>query len=332
MRHERYICPIGQGGFSIERIEDFVIVYDCGSTSSPQMIESCIDRLSLETDHINLLFISHFDKDHVNSLRYLLSNVRVYKAITPAIPNELRWCYGVYTNGASTAILDLLEEYVQEIDMIGDDDVSERTYSSKAWEWVAKSLVTQIDFNKLKSQLQLDGIDLNLVKDADYVELNKETINNVFKRCFGAKGPNAKGLILLSQHCKNVVTEKCFVARCWCWDYPLCGEKATQSSSCLFVGDADLRNRANNSAVQAFLKANRSEKDLQLMQLPHHGSKNNVGNNFENEYMSCYYFLNDRTTMRLQQNKRLFNSLTAQKKLLVAREIYQDLIITATKI
>lgn len=333
MIHERFISPVGHGGFSIESIGDCVTVYDCGSTSSPQMVESSVDIMTQYTDHVDLLFISHFDKDHVNTLRYLLSNVKVYKAITPMIPDELKWCYGVYTNGAYTSIMDLLEEYVPERDRIGDKQVEERTYPFKSiWEWIAKSMMTQADFAGLKVQLQTAGIDMGMVEDADYVERNKETINNVFKNHFGPKGPNAKGLIVLSQRSKNVEIKYSRVERGWSGRWPLWIVNNTEESSCLYVGDADMRNISNNKDIQAFLKKHRTELRLQLMQLPHHGSRYNVGVHFEKDYPACFYFLNDKTTKRFQANKSLFRSLTTKRKLLVARDVFQDLIYTETVI
>lgn len=343
MVHHRCICPVGQGGFAIEEIDNYIVVYDCGSITSPQMVESCIDRLVRRTDHVNLLFISHFDKDHVNSLRYLLSNVRVLLTVTPMIPSELKWCYGVYTNGGYTAIMDLLDEYHTERVFLGGIDNEERRFQTdKVWEWIAKSMMTQSDFDVLKYRLRINGLDLEQITNAYYVEEKKVLINNVFKDYFGPKGPNSKGLILLSQHCNGVKTGRSHLGRgrymFWYWYeylfriYPLNISKTTGESSCLYVGDADMRNIANNQAIQEFIKKYRTEQILQLMQIPHHGSRYSVGKNFEYNYQALYYFLNDRTTKRLQSNKALFLSLTTQNKLLVARDVCQDLIFTKTVI
>ncbi len=333
MVHERFICPVGQGGFSIEIIDGFVVVYDCGSTSSPQMVESCVDYLARHTDHVDLLFISHFDKDHVNTLRYLLSTIQVKRAVTSMIPKELKWCYGVYTNGAYTTIMDLLEEYVPERDRIGENEIEERGYTyNSIWEWISRSMMTQADFNGVKVQLQAAGIDLGQIENAGYVEQNKETINNAFKIYFGLKGPNAKGLIMLSQHCKDVETEKSLVGRAQTWYRTYWIINDSDVSSCLYVGDADMRNRANNAAIQKFLNSHRTEKELQLMQVPHHGSRYNVGTQFENDYPARFYFVNDSTTKRLQGNNALYKYLTTQKKLLVARDVCKDVINTETRI
>ncbi len=331
MEHMRFICPVGQGGLSIERIDDYVVVYDCGSISSPKMAEYCIDHLAHHTNHVNLLFISHFDKDHVNTLRYLLSSVKVMCAVTPMIPDEMKWCYNIYTNGAYIAIMDLLEEYNTEMDRFYNNENGEREYDYKSvWEWVSKSMITQTDFDVLKPKLISAGLVLNLVKNPNYVEKNKEIINNIFKDHFGGKGPNAKGLIMLSQRNKNTNTKKSIIVRDHLLPMPLGVVYKSDMSSCLYVGDADMRNRQNNKTIQSFLGKYRTENMLQLMQIPHHGSRYNVGKNFENDYPALYYFLNDNTTKRLQGNKTLFKSLTSRKKLLVARDCCHDLIYTET--
>lgn len=333
MIHERFICPVGHGGFSVEIIEDYVVVYDCGSTSSPHMVESCIDKLALHVNHVDLLFISHFDKDHVNTLRYLLSSVTVRRAVTSLIPKELKWCYNVYTKGAYMAIMNLLGVYNVESGEYQENEVEEKRFQyGDIWEWISKSMMTQKEIASVKAKLPPAGIDIKQIENPNYVEREKEAINNVFKDVFGGKGPNAKGLIMLSQHCKGVEILGSHVERGCCTCYSMDSIPRSDESSCLYVGDADLANRESNKAAQKFLQTYRTESMLQLMQIPHHGSRYNVGVHFEQDYRALYYFLNDRTTDRLQKNINLFKSLMTKKKLLVARDVCGDLIYTETKI
>ena len=128
MKLIRYIRPVGQGGFSIERIDDFVTVFDCGSVSSPQVVEKWIGKLQSEVDHVNVLFISHFDKDHVISIKYLLSKVSVLKVITPYIPTELRTAYSIYTNGAYSMIMQLFNDRGVESEEVGKGEVNKKPY------------------------------------------------------------------------------------------------------------------------------------------------------------------------------------------------------------
>ena len=78
--HERKFLPVGHGAFFIERLfvegkRGFTAVYDCGDSKAGELVKKFA---SLEfgpdtapTEEIDILFISHFDKDHVNGLRYL---------------------------------------------------------------------------------------------------------------------------------------------------------------------------------------------------------------------------------------------------------------------
>lgn len=332
--HQRFIFPVGQGGFACETIGDHVVVYDCGSQTSNSMVESCIDHLSTITDHVDILFISHFDTDHVNSLRYLVNSVKVKKAVMSLIPDELKAAYGVYTDGAYTSIRGLLTgNDIEIIEVGGEEDSRLLMPYHKIWEWIAKSMMNKAEFAKVTTHMQTAGIDINRLNDASYLESEKVDINNAFKTVFGAKGPNTKGLIMLSQHCKGVnvsCAEIRIGCRNWCMPYRM--RDACDVSSCLYVGDADLKNTTNNQMVQDFFSKNRTEVPLLLMQIPHHGSQYHIGAQFETDFPAKYYFVNDEDTKRLQKSITLFGSLMKQKNLLVSRGNCQDLIRSVAKI
>lgn len=334
MELKRFICPVGQGGLAIEHIGDYSVVYDCGSVSSPYMVSKSIDRLSHEVNLVNILFISHFDRDHVNGIEYLLNRVKVKKAVTSLIPDDLKFVYGKYTNGAYSDIMTLLRNYNVEIDEIGDKEGNAAPYGYNAiWEWLAKSMMTKGDFAKVENLLQVLGIDLNkLEADPIYLDKVKENINNAFKTVFGAKGPNAKGLVVLSQRCKNTVTRMSMIYQGCEWPTKNTTRLASFESSCLYVGDADLKNRTNKKELKDFLKKYRVETPFMLMQIPHHGSKYNIGASFEKDFDARYYFVNDIDTDRLEKNPVLYNSLTSQKKLLLSGGKCTDMYVAETVI
>ena len=69
----RTFHPVGQGAFYSERHENFNVVYDCG-TEYPKRTDKGIKR-TVETafrkdEEIDILFISHFDFDHVGHIDY----------------------------------------------------------------------------------------------------------------------------------------------------------------------------------------------------------------------------------------------------------------------
>lgn len=94
--------PVGQGTFSGGALElagennlTFRWVYDCGSvkTRQPQLISE-IERLALlvpamapgKRPRLDLVFVSHFDQDHVSGLLELLSRFDVTTLVLPLIP------------------------------------------------------------------------------------------------------------------------------------------------------------------------------------------------------------------------------------------------------
>ena len=105
MKVIRHIHPIGQGAFYTERFVDdnnttlANVVYDCGcnrtlSNSSKKMIEFTF----CEDDEIDVLFISHFDADHVNGIRTLIDNkVNIRYVIMPLLTaDEIKFLSVIY--------------------------------------------------------------------------------------------------------------------------------------------------------------------------------------------------------------------------------------------
>lgn len=81
--------PIGQGCFYTGNIRSnhaqFNFVYDCGTLSPMHYLNDEIDRYkpSLPSNTLDLLIISHFDKDHVNGVVRLLDRIHCKRIIIP---------------------------------------------------------------------------------------------------------------------------------------------------------------------------------------------------------------------------------------------------------
>lgn len=89
---ERYHYPIGQGTFSAQIVrtseKQYVCVYDCGSTNGIWNISKYADDLFCKAEGIiDLLVISHFDKDHVNGIKKLYDKkFKIKKIVIPYVP------------------------------------------------------------------------------------------------------------------------------------------------------------------------------------------------------------------------------------------------------
>ena len=89
---ERVFHPIGQGAFYSERHMscNINIVYDCGTTnpSFPAKQKVVSDSFS-EDDVIDILFISHFDEDHISLIDTLKKAVKkIERVVLPLLHDE----------------------------------------------------------------------------------------------------------------------------------------------------------------------------------------------------------------------------------------------------
>ena len=97
----RTIHPVGQGAFYSEVFEDdgnvkFTMVYDCGTETPVNKMDLSLKEQIIDfSEHIgkeksiDLLFISHFHKDHISGLNYLTQKCKVKKTIIPMLTDEL---------------------------------------------------------------------------------------------------------------------------------------------------------------------------------------------------------------------------------------------------
>lgn len=87
--------PVGQGLFASGGIafethgnRRFFWVYDCGTSSSPDLLQDAIaDLVSLHVEpYIDLATISHFDRDHISGFPELLRQFSIHTLLLPYVP------------------------------------------------------------------------------------------------------------------------------------------------------------------------------------------------------------------------------------------------------
>lgn len=89
---QRIFHPIGQGAFYSERHDGFNIVYDCGTAwanRSKKVFDKVVTQSFNKDEVIDILFISHFDYDHVSKIHVLRDNVkRIKKVVMPLLDEK----------------------------------------------------------------------------------------------------------------------------------------------------------------------------------------------------------------------------------------------------
>ena len=210
---KRIFHPIGQGAFYSERHENFNIVYDCGNWRNTKLADKVVKQAFTKNEVVDILFISHFDYDHVNKIKTLSEHTKIKKVIMPLRhENEKTLLINLY-RALNFPILTLIEN-PQEFfgketqiitvspsensespvnDNIGSIDLDNLTTSSiqsgsilrkkfKSYEWVF------IPFNydykvrnfELENLLSENGFDIERLKNDSQYTIN-ETISNLKK-------------------------------------------------------------------------------------------------------------------------------------------------------
>lgn len=130
----------------------------------------------------------------------------------------MRFVYNIYTGGAYFAVLNLFqndENNERRAELVEVDD-NGGTYNYDVWEWFVHNMLTEKDWGKLKACLYKNGLQVDQFENADYVEKNRVLINNCFIDTFGSKGPNSKGLVVLSQKTINAHVIQGKIEHGWC--------------------------------------------------------------------------------------------------------------------
>ena len=88
---KRIFYPIGQGAFYSEQIDGKTIVYDCGlwwnerkSKRAQRLVKSAFPK----KHDIDILFISHFDFDHVSLIPLLIDHYTVKRIVMPWLDSD----------------------------------------------------------------------------------------------------------------------------------------------------------------------------------------------------------------------------------------------------
>lgn len=118
IKMQRTFYPIGQGAFYGEHFDFegnyFNMVYDCGSaknikTEQPKIIDQVVEGFYPNQD-VDILFISHFDDDHVNKIHILKKNRAIKRVVMPLLKqNHKTFLITINKILGNNAVVELLE-------------------------------------------------------------------------------------------------------------------------------------------------------------------------------------------------------------------------------
>lgn len=106
---QRIFHTIGQGAFYSERHENINIVYDCGNWRNTKLADKIVKQSFTKNEEIDILFISHFDFDHVSKIPTLTKHVkRIRNVVMPLLHNNEKILLSNFYRGLGLNILNLI--------------------------------------------------------------------------------------------------------------------------------------------------------------------------------------------------------------------------------
>ena len=186
----RVLHPVGHGAFFTEQFYDYHtgenvmnVVYDCGVRSNQPLLEQEIDCAFARSNrpHVDFLFISHLDKDHVSGIYEVLRLAGISRVLYVPLSG------GERINGNDLSPIDM-EGAFEDID---GDEVSVNELKGKLIKPTEKFIFRQIweyiPFN-LHDSTSVDFFD----RVAKHPDLNIQDLDDV-KRIFeNSCSPNVK--------------------------------------------------------------------------------------------------------------------------------------------
>ncbi len=321
---QRFFYPVGQGAFYSEKHKGYNIVYDCGTewkNRANKEIDKVITQSFSKEDEIDILFISHFDYDHVSKIENLKKHVttikkvvmpllhknekilltNIYQALEPGISTLVSNPQKFF--GEKTTIITIsptdgeksINDNVEHIDIdkietseIPSGSVLEKGFDNYKWVYIPYNYMYSSRNKQLEELFEENKIDKNKIRnDVNYI-LNKITENRkIIKDIYGKlRGNiNQNSMILYSGiylDSKLYKTSKSF-------QYirghyiPTIGSRYCYSRvSCIYTGDANLNLIDLSQVFQKYWHY------VGTVQIPHHGDVKSFNTNFfSNRYYCC---------------------------------------------
>ena len=306
---QRFFHPIGQGAFYSERHTscNINIVYYSGTTNPSSQAKQRVVNQSFRKDEIiHILFISHFDKDHISLIDTLKKTVqRIERVVIPLLHDEEKYFLSriyralgesrlanLVSNpneffGEETQIIEVQPSFDTEIGEVPSLNMSEigepRTEIPSGtpltindfddWVYIPFNYEYKNRNKQFLDELQKEGIDVGRLRaDPNYILEEKENIKKVYKRKEINGNINENSMFLYSgPSCKNLGIHFGRM-KYYCEGFFRCcfdylsHPRHSHRVACLYTGDGDL-NKVNVRTIY------RTYWDLiGTIQIPHHGS------------------------------------------------------------
>lgn len=314
----RIFHPVGQGAFYSERHPDFNIVYDCGNWKNSKAAQKVVSQAFDKNDTIDILFISHFDYDHVSMIGTLRDSVKSIKhVVLPLLHNDEKILLKAFNHfHANSAQLNQLIDdpqaifggdarivYVKPTEQsespINDDQESINLENLSAnqekdsgvkirlkigydWIFIPYNYENKARSKMLIDELAKEGISIQDLENVDFLTKNSKKIKGIYEKIDGNINENSMIVYsgpLQDNHHYHFVDA--YYNCLWDWHY-------LYHRYHHYVDIYDLCHKpacvysgdADFNKVQIHNIFQRYWKNVGTIQVPHHGSKNSFNFSF----------------------------------------------------
>jgi len=323
---QRFFHPVGQGAFYSERHEyqgsTLNIVYDCGTEYMNRRrkgIRGVVTQSFSKQDVIHILFISHFDYDHISLIELLKNTVnRIERVVIPFLyEQETIFLANIYKALGEARLAELVSDpetfFGEGTQVIIIQPSTEKGNGEKAtirlsksnpkeipsgtplslenygdWVFVPNNHLNEERGKDFRDKLQAVGIDVEKLEDPKYVldEDVRQKIKACYKKIDGGINQNSMFLYSGPSEEKDSGMHSTFRRRRWCHFYFFSSFYDhyfdSERVACLYTGDGDL-NKVNASAVYE-----KYWEFIGTIQIPHHGSLPSFKHDIlEAKYLLC---------------------------------------------
>ena len=216
----RIFHPVGQGAFFTEQLftlhDDkpvFNVVYDCGSktTGIRERMENEIDNMFANKRPIDFLFLSHFDDDHINYVKYLRSQGYLVgsKVFIPLLFEEKILSVTAFQYNYNNLIDELIRDGIYIVKVkIDKGEISQQEYmfdnvpneiesgvklkyfkDKDIWYWIPFNLRYQEKIDEFKLKLNSNNIDFDKISEQSQGVLdNFNELKSIYQSTTKEKG------------------------------------------------------------------------------------------------------------------------------------------------
>ena len=309
MKLVRTFHPIGQGAFYTERIIEstnkgdknlFSVVYDCGTLTSTCDLNAIIDDEFDQDDVIDALFISHFHIDHISGIDHMLKRCDVRRIYVPVMTPDMIIEAFLYCAVTKYSIIDLLSKIISKIysddrtvhiiDSTQDNtNISTHIFHSgvniglwKKWHYIpfhqSQNLLSHLLNQEPLLGASINGQRVDIQKLTQIIKSkNRKFWQKVYKQAISG---NQHNYVLTLYSGDEGDINEVFIQRSKEIYY-----QDKELRNCLYTGDFAAKNQKNFANLKKCY--NSYWNSIGLLQVPHHGSKNNYTDSLYDKVRCC---------------------------------------------